>query len=448
MNFFVLLYNRVEVSVMEFKDKLKAKRKELNLTQQQVADAINVSRSVVAKWETGLVMPKDEVLVILAELLRVNPVDLLTDKDDIETLLISKNKLMKKRNYIIYSLIAVVILLIVIPFILNNSKYRNIKNPIVTSIELDEDIPVFSDTYYLTDGEEYDLYFEVLVPEKTYRLNPIFYIQDIDISMISSPYLISEEKIDSKTFKLKYKAVFTTSGAFKEKVNIEIYWNYHNNSSFGVMCPLQTNNVFTFESNLLSTVPVHFYYLNKPICTYNIKRGTSINDLLFNDGENESIYDCSNEGELINALLNSEFIDVIGYISYPVESPSYIYCLSELGFNGWIREDGKSLDELVFEETKVFATFVNPRIDFSDFVEVRDDIRIGISDYLEPLFTIMGEHTKNVQYKLFSESDIVSIIDGKYKLTDYGIATITVEFDFGFCQGTTTFIVERKESGK
>ena len=66
----------------------------------------------------------------------------------------------------------------------------------------------------------------------------------------------------------------------------------------------------------------------------------------------------------------------------------------------------------------------------------------------QPSFTIRGEHNKNVQYKLFSESDIVSIIDGKYKLTDYGVATITVEFDFGFCQGTTTFIAERKELGK
>ena len=69
--------------------------------------------------------------------------------------------------------------------------------------------------------------------------------------------------------------------------------------------------------------------------------------------------------------------------------------------------------------------------------------RIAIS---EICVIINGEHTKNVKYTLYSDSNIVSIVDGKYKLTYYGVAEITVEFDFGFCSGTTTFIVERKET--
>ena len=51
---------------MEFKEKLKIKRKELKMTQQDVAYGVGVSRSVVAKWETGLVVPKDDMLISLA----------------------------------------------------------------------------------------------------------------------------------------------------------------------------------------------------------------------------------------------------------------------------------------------------------------------------------------------------------------------------------------------
>ena len=42
---------------MQFKDRLKALRLERGISQQQLADAIYVSRSAVAKWENGLGLP-------------------------------------------------------------------------------------------------------------------------------------------------------------------------------------------------------------------------------------------------------------------------------------------------------------------------------------------------------------------------------------------------------
>lgn len=42
---------------MEFKDKLRTLRTERGLSQQELADAIYVSRSAVAKWENGLGLP-------------------------------------------------------------------------------------------------------------------------------------------------------------------------------------------------------------------------------------------------------------------------------------------------------------------------------------------------------------------------------------------------------
>jgi len=42
---------------MELKDKIKQLRREKGLTQAQLADALFVSRSTVAKWENGLGLP-------------------------------------------------------------------------------------------------------------------------------------------------------------------------------------------------------------------------------------------------------------------------------------------------------------------------------------------------------------------------------------------------------
>ena len=63
---------------MDFKDKLKALREEHELTQQQLADTIYVSRSAVAKWESGRGVPNEAALEALAELFQIGQEELLT----------------------------------------------------------------------------------------------------------------------------------------------------------------------------------------------------------------------------------------------------------------------------------------------------------------------------------------------------------------------------------
>ena len=46
---------------------LKELRKERNMTQQQLAEQLNVSTRTVSRWETGTNMPDISVLVELAE---------------------------------------------------------------------------------------------------------------------------------------------------------------------------------------------------------------------------------------------------------------------------------------------------------------------------------------------------------------------------------------------
>ena len=66
---------------MEFKEKFKSLRKEKNITQEKIASDIFVSRSVVAKWENGLVLPKDDIVEKLARYFHVEPEFLISEKD-------------------------------------------------------------------------------------------------------------------------------------------------------------------------------------------------------------------------------------------------------------------------------------------------------------------------------------------------------------------------------
>ena len=47
---------------------LKALRKENNLTQEELADKMNVTRRTVSRWETGANLPDLSILVELADL--------------------------------------------------------------------------------------------------------------------------------------------------------------------------------------------------------------------------------------------------------------------------------------------------------------------------------------------------------------------------------------------
>ena len=75
---------------MEFKDKLKQIRKEHNLSQQALADAIYVSRSAVAKWENGLGYPNEISYKALIQYFQVDENYFKTE--EVEDILVEKNK--------------------------------------------------------------------------------------------------------------------------------------------------------------------------------------------------------------------------------------------------------------------------------------------------------------------------------------------------------------------
>lgn len=68
---------------MAFSDSLKRFRKELNLTQKQVADAIGIQKNAYQAYEYGKVKPSVEVLAKIAESFNVSA-DYLLGRDEVQ----------------------------------------------------------------------------------------------------------------------------------------------------------------------------------------------------------------------------------------------------------------------------------------------------------------------------------------------------------------------------
>lgn len=80
---------------MEFNEKLYTLRKQIGLTQEQLANELFVSRTAVSKWEAGRGYPNIESLKKLAELFSIT-LDELLSNDELLCLAQQENKQTKK----------------------------------------------------------------------------------------------------------------------------------------------------------------------------------------------------------------------------------------------------------------------------------------------------------------------------------------------------------------
>ena len=60
-----------------------AKRKEKNLTQEQLAEKLGVSNKTISKWENGKCMPDYAVVELLCEVLEITIAELLAGKENV-----------------------------------------------------------------------------------------------------------------------------------------------------------------------------------------------------------------------------------------------------------------------------------------------------------------------------------------------------------------------------
>lgn len=112
---------------MDFSEKLIALRKSRNLTQEQLAEKLNVSRQSVSKWESGQVIPDVGKIVEVSKLfdvtldylLKPSQIDELSLKTDLlarqqQQLLAREQKRAKVYRNLLYSVVIYLVLLAIL----------------------------------------------------------------------------------------------------------------------------------------------------------------------------------------------------------------------------------------------------------------------------------------------------------------------------------------------
>lgn len=97
-----------------FSNRLKEERKRQNMTQQDLADQLHVSRTSISNWEVGRNYPDLEVLVRLSEVLNLSLDHLLKEDIDMVEDYSQKIKTSKKKSAIIKVLAGILIGLFVV----------------------------------------------------------------------------------------------------------------------------------------------------------------------------------------------------------------------------------------------------------------------------------------------------------------------------------------------
>lgn len=82
---------------MEFSEKIFTLRKSYNLTQEQLADELNVSRQSISKWESGQTVPELEKIVAMSQIFGVTT-DYLLKPSEIDELSVKTDRLEKQQQ--------------------------------------------------------------------------------------------------------------------------------------------------------------------------------------------------------------------------------------------------------------------------------------------------------------------------------------------------------------
>ena len=172
-------------------------RADRNMTQEQLAEKLGVTRQSISKWEGDLVKPEIEKLKAMAKLFEVSLDDLISDeasdKKDKEEKTITEDSLNKKtnRNKIIITLIAclLIIAMTVTIIVMINLSHR------IRTLEMQS-------RPYVTDGNEES-------DKDTYFSELEWRVADVDKeNMTADIYIVAQPKNYSDNTKLTAVAAF------------------------------------------------------------------------------------------------------------------------------------------------------------------------------------------------------------------------------------------------
>lgn len=133
---------------MDLSEKIIRLRKANNLSQEQLAERLGVSRQSISKWELGQSMPEVENLSLLSDIFNVT-VDYLLKPSEVDELSIRTEMLQKQQDellkkvernqnirFCIFSSVAVYLVAIAVLFILRSMSWRMIYPPVAVGVLL------------------------------------------------------------------------------------------------------------------------------------------------------------------------------------------------------------------------------------------------------------------------------------------------------------------------
>lgn len=123
---------------------LKEKRKEYQLTQEQVAEKIFVSRKTISNWETGKTIPDIESVIRLANLFELSLDNLLLEGSDVVKNIKKQERIVTLTKWQILP-ISMMILFVLIHFRLN---YIGFEDKVISNILLSAQIINIGILYY------------------------------------------------------------------------------------------------------------------------------------------------------------------------------------------------------------------------------------------------------------------------------------------------------------
>lgn len=147
---------------MKFSQYIKDYRKKNNLTQQELANKLYVTKQTISKWENDKGIPDVSLYQSISNLLDVS----------IDELMGNEKKSVKKKNYLIISLIGVVVLLLLITItivIINNNSKTITDKKIIEKTEnyLGTKLPKIIEYNYI-DFESWQKYNNSSYPNELY----------------------------------------------------------------------------------------------------------------------------------------------------------------------------------------------------------------------------------------------------------------------------------------
>ena len=109
---------------MDLGKKIMTMRKEKNLSQEQLAEKLNVTRQTISNWENGKFYPDIDSLVNLSRFFNVSLDDLLSYDDKVLDYLKDSTDIVKSNKNILYAVllnILLIIAFIIVGIIFNES---------------------------------------------------------------------------------------------------------------------------------------------------------------------------------------------------------------------------------------------------------------------------------------------------------------------------------------